>query len=233
MVDLFNEVSEDLRRERLNRAWRSYGAYVIAVAVLVVVGTAGWRGYDYWQQQQSVAAASKYLDAIKLGDEGSNADAASALLAFSSEAPAGYAVLARFRAASERAAAGETDGALGAWQQLIDDGSLSTDLRDLARLRAAMIAVDVEDYDAVSARLAPLLAEGNAWRAAARELAGLAAVRAARWEEARTHLSDLLDDEATPADVRSRAQILMDLVIGTVGMGSAGGDAGAAEEAGS
>ena len=48
MTDIFQEVEQDLRRERYKKAWDRYGIYVIAVAVLIVVGTAGWRGYLAW-----------------------------------------------------------------------------------------------------------------------------------------------------------------------------------------
>ena len=43
MADIFNEVEQDLRREQMKRLWDRIGIYVIAVAVLVVAITGGWR----------------------------------------------------------------------------------------------------------------------------------------------------------------------------------------------
>ena len=38
------EVNEELRSDRMKDAWRRYGKILIAAAVILVVGTAGWRG---------------------------------------------------------------------------------------------------------------------------------------------------------------------------------------------
>ncbi|ODN69484.1 hypothetical protein A6302_03210 [Methylobrevis pamukkalensis] len=233
MVDLFNEVSEELRRDRMTRFWRSYGVYVIALAVLIVVATAAWAGWDYWRIQRSEAAGARYLDAMAPAKAGDHVEATKALEAFALEAPDGYAVLARFRAASEKASAGEMDNAVGAFQILAEDGALSPELRDLARYRAALLAVDTEDFAAVKARLDPLMAEGNPFAASARELLGLAAVKAELWEDARTALAPVISDTTVPSDVQARAQILMDIVIGKVGPGAESAPAAVKEGSGS
>ncbi len=46
MSDIFREVDEDLRREQFKRLWDRFGTYVIGLAVLIVVVTAGYRGWD-------------------------------------------------------------------------------------------------------------------------------------------------------------------------------------------
>ncbi len=217
MVDLFNEVSEDLRRDRLNRFWARFGVYIIALAVLVVLATAGWRGWEYWRGQQAAAAADRYLDAVQLAETGDHAAAAEAFAAIAADAPSGYAVLAKFRRAAELAAGGDGAAALEAYSALASDGGLSSGQRDLARLRGAMIAVDDEDHAAFKDRLAPLLADGNPWKAAASELLAVSAIRAEQWQEARDTLSALVAADDTPGDLRSRAEILLTVVVGRIG----------------
>ena len=39
--DLFREIEEELRQERFEKLWRSYGRYVIGAAVAVVVAVGG------------------------------------------------------------------------------------------------------------------------------------------------------------------------------------------------
>ena len=43
----FREVNEELRSDQLQYVWKRYSRILIGVAVLVVLGTAGWRGYEY------------------------------------------------------------------------------------------------------------------------------------------------------------------------------------------
>ena len=65
MGDIFQEVDEEVRRDRFNKFWKEYGAYVIAAAVALVLGTAasvGWREYNAQRQQEDsdrFAAAAK------------------------------------------------------------------------------------------------------------------------------------------------------------------------------
>ncbi len=56
MSDIFREVDEDIRHEKYRRLWDRFGSWVIAVAVLIVVGTGGYRGWLYWQDTQSQSA---------------------------------------------------------------------------------------------------------------------------------------------------------------------------------
>lgn len=217
MTDIFDEVGEDLRRDQLKRLWSRHGGLIIALAVLVVVGTAAWRGYEYWAETKAAAAGDAYLAALQKAAEDDHAAAASALTAFASDAPADYAVLARFRAATEHAAAGETDNALAAFDGLAKDGGLPQEIRDAAAIRAAMIAVDREDLAAMKARLARYDSDISPWRFSARELIALAAVKAEAWDDARAMLDKLTADPAVPQDVSSRAGILSGVVRAAAG----------------
>ncbi|WP_181705507.1 tetratricopeptide repeat protein [Chthonobacter rhizosphaerae] len=211
MADIFDEVGEDLRREQMKKIWQRYGVVIIAIAVLIVVGVAGWRIWEHYAATRAAEAGSAYMTALK-DAEADPAAAAERLLAFASDAPDGYRVLARFRAASEKAKAGEVPGAIEAFQALADAAAVPTDLRDLARIRAAMLALDVEDLAAVKARLEPLAAPTNSWRNAAGELIALAAIKAGDWAEARTRVEAVLADPALSQDIRSRAEILRAII---------------------
>mgnify|MGYP006203302045 CR=1 FL=1 len=49
MADIFQEVDEDLRRDKAAEWWKKYSLYIYATAAVVVIGVAGyqgWRAYD-------------------------------------------------------------------------------------------------------------------------------------------------------------------------------------------
>jgi hypothetical protein len=217
MSDIFNEINEDLRRDSAKRFWQRYGVYVIILAVLVVVGTAGWRLYEGWQASEAAAAGDAYMEAIRVAEAGDHAGAATLLTELAASSPGDYPMLARFRAATETAAAGDPAGALAAFDALAADTSVPAEYRDLARIRGAQIALDLEDAAAIEARVAALQTNPGPWRFAALEIAAIAAVRAEDWEGARALLDQILQDPETPSDVGRRADMLMDLVIGAVG----------------
>lgn len=217
MADIFDEVGEDLRRDRLKRFWQKYAVVVIGAAVLIVAGTAAWRGYETWTASRAAEAGDRFLAALKVAEDGDHAAAITALGAFAGDAPADYALLARFRIAGEHLAAGETDAALAGFDALAADAAVPAELRDVARVRAAMIAVDSEDLAAVRKRVEGLDTDTGPWRHAAREIVALAAVKAEKWDEARAALKKLMDDPAVPQEIRSRGQILSDVVAAAVG----------------
>ena len=47
MSELFDEVDEEVRRDQLKKLWDKYSLFIIALAILVVAGVGGWRGYQY------------------------------------------------------------------------------------------------------------------------------------------------------------------------------------------
>jgi len=53
VTDIFHEVDEEVRREQLKKIWQRYGNYIIAGCLLVVVGIAAWRGYDWLQTKRA------------------------------------------------------------------------------------------------------------------------------------------------------------------------------------
>jgi hypothetical protein len=213
MSDIFNEIDEDIRRERLGRLWRRFGPAIIAFAVLFVAAIGGWRYYEHRAEQQAHEAGERYAAALDLAREGNRAEAEPALRAVAEEGPEGYAVLARFRAATELA---ENDpaGAIAAFEAITQDGSVSPLLRDFARVRAGYLMVETGNAADVSSRVEALAGSGGAFRHSAREIMALAQWKAGDVAETRRWAQDLVADVEAPAGARTRGQILLDLASG-------------------
>jgi hypothetical protein len=88
-------------------------------------------------------------------------------------------------------------------------------LRDVAKLRAAYILVDTGSYDDVAKRAETLSADGNPMRGSAREVLGLAAYKAGRTDDAVKLFQQNADDAAIPANLRQRANTMLDLMRST------------------
>ena len=110
MSDIFREVDSDLRNEHYKRLWDRYGTYVIGVAVLIVAVVGGWQLWEFWQERSAQATGNRFVAALELADGGNHDGAAEALRAVAGDGSGQYPMLATFRAASEKAAAGDTDG---------------------------------------------------------------------------------------------------------------------------
>jgi hypothetical protein len=209
--DIFDEVEEDLRADRMKRLLSRYGGLLMGAMLLVIAGVAGLQGWRWWQDRAAAAAAQGYLAAGQAAAEPGADPAAVAdrFAAVAAESPAGYRVLARLRAAALRADAGDRPAALQLWEEIARDGSADTLYRDLATLMWGLHSLDAGDPAAIEARLAPLAAETSPWRASAEEIRALAALKRGDTESARRTLATLAADAAAPQGVRERAGRLL------------------------
>jgi hypothetical protein len=216
VVDIFDEVSDDLRAERTTKFLRRYGSLMLLAAGLVLLGVAGYQGYIYWQAKQNQQAAAGYLAiTTKIDQAGStltDADRASDaadLVNFAAHAPAGYATLARLRAAALFADAGQLDKADAQWDAVSSNGQAGPLMRDLATLLWAQHALGTAPDATVLAKLSPLMVSANPWHALAQETAALADIKSGDINGAKMLLNGIVTDNTAAAGVRDRADGLL------------------------
>ncbi len=211
MADIFHEVDEEVRRERLQKLWERYSIYIIALAVLIVAAIGAWRGYDYWQAKKAAAAGAAFESALGLSEAGKHAEAEAAFAKIAAEAPAGYRILARLRAAAELAQTKPAE-AVKAYDELAADASLGTTLQDLAAVRSGMLMVDSASLADMRRRLDSVAEPGHTFRHSARELLALSAWRNHDFTAARRYIDMIAADGETPPGTRARADVLSALI---------------------
>ena len=210
MSDIFTEVDEEVRRERLKKLWDRYGNLVIAAAVVAVISVGGWRGYQYYEAKQAAAAGGQFDAAADLADQGKTADAEAAFGKIAAEGTAGYRALARLRLAAT-AAERDPKAAVAAYDAIANDGSVAKVFQEFAGVRAGMLLVDSAPLAEITKRLEPLAQAGGAFRHSARELLALAAVQATDSVAAKKWFDMILGDAETPQSLRTRIDMLMTL----------------------
>lgn len=206
------EVNEELRSDQMKNIWARFGSVIVAIAVLIVLGTVGKVGYDYWSDNASSKSGDEFLQALNLAKENKADEALAALDTLQKDGYGAYPVLARLRAATLQAEKGETDAAIKAFSDIGKDTSLPEALRDAARLRAAYLLVDAGTYDQVSAEVEQLAVPQNTMRHSAREALGLSAYKAGDIAKAKSWFQQIVDDAQSPRNVAGRAQMLLDVI---------------------
>ena len=206
MGDIFQEVDADLRQDRFRRLWRRYGVYVIGAAVALVLGTAANVAWKHYATERRQSLGDRFVAAEQMEPPAAAADALRALAA---DGTAGYAMLARLRAADLKAAAGDVDGAVALYEEVASDNSADPLYRDAAVLHAVIYRLDTAPAEEISARLQPLAADDNPWRYTARELLAAVALRAGDTAAARDRYTRIVDDPGAPAGMRGRASEML------------------------
>jgi hypothetical protein len=205
--DIFGEVDEEVRRERLKRLWDRYGLVVIGLAVLLVAAVAGYRIYESMEAKKAATAGAAFESAVALETDGKHDEAEAAFAKLATEGTGSYRVLAKLRAASEIARRDPKAG-IAAYGALADDGTLTQTQRDYAGLRAGLIAVDTASYDEVRNRLEPLTAAARPFRHSARSVLALAAWKAKDTAAMQRWIEQITTDPESPSGIRGQAEML-------------------------
>jgi hypothetical protein len=210
LSDIFREVDEEVRRERLQQLWERHGNLLVALALLIVLGVGGWRGYDWWENRKAAESGAAFEAAVVLAESGKQAEAQTAFSKLAKEGSSGYRTLARFREAAELAKT-DSAAAVKAYASLAAESGLGRSLQDLAAIRAGLILVDTATPAELATRLEPLTATDRPFRHTARELLALGAWRAGDAAAAKRWFDLIAADVETPAGTRQRIEVLMTL----------------------
>lgn len=221
MADIFNEIDEELRNEQIRKLWDRYGVLVLVAAVAIVAVVAGWRGYDYWRTLQSRAQGDVFTAATRLARSGDFDGAAEKLRGLAETGSGGYPALAALRSAAGLADRGDEAGAIRAFDAVAVKSTTPPLLADVARVRAAYLALDTEERAAVEARVAPLALAGKPFRHSAREILALSAWKAGDLATTAKWVETVETDPETPRDLADRIAVLNALVRGSAATGKA------------
>ena len=198
------EVTEEVRRDRLYGYVRRYGWIAVLVVLLVVGGAA----FNEWRKARAEAEAQAFGDAVldALGAGSSEARLA-ALEAI--EAPGARAgILAMLRAA-EAQRVGDSDAALAAFAAVEADGDLPQSYRQLAALKRVMLAGSTLPEDERYAVLSGLAQPDMPFRALAMEQIALLRIETGEPAAGLAILRDILQEPEVTEDLRARVRQLI------------------------
>lgn len=206
-VDSFvEEVSEEVRRDRLYGYFKKYG-WILIAGVLIIVGGAT---YNEWRKRQILAdhqsAGDRLLSALELPEA---ADRVEALAAMTFE-DQGRVALAKLAEAAVLIEDGRDGEAAAVLETLADVDDLPTVYSDLAKLKLAMVQPDAPETRSM---LDALANPGRPYSLLALEQRALAHMRDDDTDAALGDLKAIWEDPLATNELRQRAQQLT-LILG-------------------
>ena len=208
------EVEEELRSDQLKNFWDRYKYFVIGGAIAIVVGTAGYRYWQYHTQSVAAASGDRFLEAVELSGDDKHDEAIAKLETLAKDGSGQYPALSKLRLAGELAAKGDAEKAIAAFDAIANDSGFDQTLRDIAKVRAGLLLVDHGTPDQVADRLEAMAGTGQHFRHSAREGMGLAAYKAKKYDDALKWFALIEQDNEAPQGVRQRVQIMLSLLAG-------------------
>jgi hypothetical protein len=211
VADIFHEVDEEVRREKLKKLWDRYGNLVVAVCIAIIVAVGAWRGYEWWQAKKAGETGAAFENAVSLAETGKHQEAEAAFAKIATDGTAGYRTLAKLREAAELA---QTDksAAIKAYDDVAADRGAGDVVRQLAAVRAGFLLVDTAPYSEMRTRLEPLTGSDKIFRHTARELLALSAWKSGDVDAAKQWTGMIITDPQSPQSTRNRAEVLSELI---------------------
>jgi hypothetical protein len=217
VVDVFSEVDEQLRAERLRSFMqRAVPAFIIAL-VLTVLVVAGAEGWQMWKTSQSNKAAQTYQTAL---DTQSKGDGEKAFQQFDALAKHGgpYQALALMQQGGIRMDQDKPADAAALFDKAAA-ASKSPVISDMAALKSAYAVMDTASLAQLEAKLTPLTAAGRPYRVQAREALALSRLANGQTAKAKADMVAIANQLDTPDSARQRAQAIISLIDSGSGAG--------------
>ncbi len=217
------EVTEEVRRDKLFAIFRKYGW----IAGLVIVLSVGGAAFNEWRKVRDEAQAQSLGDAVMTALEVKDvAGRADALGAITPKGETAGIFLAMLEAAA-RAEADDREAALVLLDKVATDAAAPKTYRQLALLKAVILRGSDQDRDTRMATLDTLAVAGNPFRTLAMEQKALALFEYGDNVAAIALLKTILDEPGATQALLQRAQQLIVALGGDLSnTGGASGDNG-------
>ena len=164
MSDFLRELEEDIQEEKILNLWRKFGNYVIGLALLIVLATAGYTVWKYFQHKSQLRVHGSFLSAVKLYNEDKKEEALKAFQRIVQEG-GGYGNLARLYEAALTSNPNEI------YNKMAQENTSDPALGNLPKV---LLAARELDSGAALEAIRPLTAPNNAWAPLSYELLGAA-----------------------------------------------------------
>lgn len=212
MADLFQEVDDIMRQERMTKFWKDNAPYIIAFVLGTILLTAAVSGYRSWDAGVKEKQTQEFLSLQDAENYPEN------LLTENLDMRAGLRGITYLLGGNAFMQQDKIENALTLYQKVASDKKIPEDLRGLGALMAARIGGpgkegNKENVEALLSALKPIAgSSSNPWAAHAHlEIAVLLAHGEENYEQALAHLNAVLDAPNLPDSMYNRANALQKL----------------------
>lgn len=208
MADVFQEVDDMMKQERLKKIWDEYGVWIIAFMVLTVVFTGAFSVYNSWNNAAQERQTAQLIAAMEADGFKDN------VLSTSAEYRSDLRAVAIMTAAAQYADDGDFEKTIPLYEAVKNESGADPDIRDLATVLHAQAVLQTDstqsEIDVLKSGLFTLIGKPSSpWKYHAHLQYGLiAADIEGDYETARQHMREILAAETVPATLQEKAGAL-------------------------
>ena len=208
MSNLFNEIDDDLRQDRLKTIWATYKNSIYTAVIVISLVLIGSEAYQYYSQSKSEKSGlilSQIVESAS-GDESQLInDYIDELLESGTSDYKTYALLLK---SDNFISQNKLDDARETYMDLVKKAENSF-IRDLAKLKLSYLNVDSVSFDQIQEDLSSLLESDNPLSLFAYEVLVMSAYKHGLNERGIEYLNTIIKSEKTTNGMFDRAQMML------------------------
>jgi len=211
MSNLFNEIDDDLRQDRIKSIWASYKNLIFAAVMVISLVLVGSESYQYLAKtktEKSGLLFSQIIESIADDNPEQTSNFIDELLESGSSDYKTYALLLQsdnLISQDKLADAKET------YIDLIKKAENSL-VRDIAKLKLSYLNVDSSSFDDIEEELSIILEDDNPLSLFAYEVLALSAYKHGLYESGTDYLNIIVTNEKTTTGMFERAQMMLRVI---------------------
>ena len=211
MSNLFNEIDDDLRQDRLKTIWATYKNSIYTAVIVISLVLIGSEAYQYYSQSKSEKSGIILSQIVEsaTGDESQLInDYIDELLESGTSDYKTYALLLK---SDNFISQNKLDDARETYMDLVKKAENSF-IRDLAKLKLSYLNVDNVSFDQIQEDLSSLLESDNPLSLFAYEVLAMSAYKHGLYERGIEYLNIIIKSEKTTNGMFDRAQMMLRVI---------------------
>jgi len=211
MANIFNEVDEDIRKERYKKLWSRYGKYLIGLIILIVLIFS----INQYLVSKNISDNKKLLDIYFAAAEDIEKSqfqlANESLNKIYNSKNTTLAAFSAFKLSESYFMNNDNNNATSVLENIFNNNSLETIYRELALYKYIMINFDVLDINDIESKVSIINDKESQLKPYFEELLGIKYITIGNKSKASFIFDELSSSENTPFDLKVRLEKLIQI----------------------
>ena len=207
MADIFDEVSEELKQDRLIQIWKKFSKYIISFFVITILSILSYQLFLNWSEKKLEASSQQFFTALEKLENKKYEESFKIFLKSSNEQNEGYRVMSLFGLAETNYKIGKIREMALNYKNIYEDVNIGLYYRNLSRLLSVM-KDNISSFEQQINILKPILNSPSKLQLLAAELEVILHIRSDNLNEAKTKLKSLLKRTDISFEQKSRLELI-------------------------
>ena len=207
MADIFDEVSEELKQDKLIQFWKKYSKLIITLIFLIILSIISYQAYITWNKKKKEVISEQFFQALEKLDIKKYSESQNLFLNNSQNYESGYNILSLFGLAEANYQSGKINEMLLNYKTIYDDESVDIYYRYLSRI-LSVLKDNSSSFDQQRLLLEPIIKSPSILQVLAAELEVLLFIKFDKIKEAKKALNDLLKRSDISFEQKNRLELI-------------------------